>query len=397
MSSAYWLVICGVGALLMRLGVALRELGMVRSKNSAGSLLRQVADLCVVSLSFWLIGQRILAYPGESGWRMWEVTAFRPASLFFTLAILLVGSAIVSGIVAERARFMPMLAASLLLGGIAMPLTLRWIRPGGWLGSRGYHDVASIAVVHLVPAIFGAVAAILMGPRMGKYNRDGSSNAIPGHNVPVSAAGTLVTLIAWFPYVLGFSGPDTDMGRISLNILLAASAGGLASLLLGQFRYGKPDIHLTYAGMIGALVAISAAADSCAHWVAVLLGAFAGVIVPILTLIIDLVWRIDDPSGAIAVHGGGAILGILAAAFIVPAGSFSQRLSLLGIQVLAVVVVAALAMIVSLPWFFFLKARGMIRASEADEFDGLDLAEHDIGAYPDFQQNTIKSYHLREA
>jgi Amt family ammonium transporter len=181
-----------------------------------------------------------------------------------------------------------------------------------------------------------------------------------------------------------------------MNLLLAAAAGGVASVMLGQFRYYKPDIHLTYAGIVGAMVAISAPAGAVPGIGAVLIGAVAGIIVPLAILMLDVMVRIDDPSGGIAVHGVGAIWGLIATPLLARGLSVGQRFKGLGVQLLGIVAIALLTIALSAALWLLLKRLTKLRVSEADEFDGLDLAEHDIGAYPDFQQNTIKSYHLRE-
>jgi Amt family ammonium transporter len=240
------------------------------------------------------------------------------------------------------------------------------------------------------------VAAVLVGPRMGKYNRDGSANAIPGHSVPLANVGMLLVLAGWLPYVLGFVG-TAKAGAAGMNVLLAGAAGCVAAVGLSQVRYFKADIHLAFAGMLGGLVAISAAADVGSGIAAVVIGGVAGIIVPMAMVMLDLVWKVDDPTGGIVVHGVGAAWGILAAGLFAGTGSMGARIGLLGVQVLGLVVIAGLAAVVSGGVLWGLKRTVGLRSKEADEFDGLDLAEHDIGSYPDFQQTMIKSYHLREA
>jgi len=182
----------------------------------------------------------------------------------------------------------------------------------------------------------------------------------------------------------------------ALNVLLAAAAGGLAALVSSAVRYGKPDVFLIYSGLLGALVAITGGANVVPTGAAVGLGAVAGFVVPYAMVQIDLRWKIDDPAGAVAVHGLGGLLGTLATGVLAP-GSVGERVRQLGVQALGVVVIAAFGLLATGALMKVLKATVGVRAKEADEFDGLDLAEHDLNAYPDFQQTTIKSYHLREA
>jgi Amt family ammonium transporter len=397
----WWLVICGWGALWVRAGFALHECGMVRSKNSAGALLRKVADLGVTVLAFWAVGQAVLALVGVDvprpvlAWRELFATP-RTAGLFYLMCLTLIATGIPGGVLGERSRFWPMLAISAVMGAIVVPLAIRWTMAGGWLYARGFADFAGAGAVHLIGALFAAVAAVFVGPRVGKYNRDGSSNAIPGHSVPLASIGLAVLLVGWFPYVLGLAS-QAYAGHIAANVLLAAAAGVVSSLLFSQLRYGKADIHLSYAGLLGALVAVSAAAGLDAAWKVVLIGAVAGVIVPIAVLVIDLLWKIDDPTGGIAVHGVGALWGLLAVGLLRNTATIAERMKLFVWQVLGILAVAALAAVAAVALMLILRTLVPLRSREADEFDGLDLAEHDIGAYPDFQQTMIKSYHLREA
>jgi len=181
-----------------------------------------------------------------------------------------------------------------------------------------------------------------------------------------------------------------------MNVLLAAAAAGASSIALAHFRYGKPDIVLALTGILGGLVAITAAAGTVGTGSAVLIGAVAGVVVPLSTITLDLFAHLDDPTATVSIHGVGGVWGLLAAGLLAPVG-LVERLKLAGIQVAAVLAVAALAGGLTLVLFAILRATVGLRLREADEYDGIDLAEHDIGAYPDFQQTMIKSYHLREA
>jgi Amt family ammonium transporter len=250
----------------------------------------------------------------------------------------------------------------------------------------------------MTAGLCATVGAIVVGARNGKYNRDGSSNVIPGHSLPLACGGVLLIFVAWFPYLLGFAaGSEKSSGLIALNVLLAVAAAGAASLAVAHFRYGKPDIYLTFSGVLGGLVAVTAGADVMTNLSAVLTGAVAGVIIPVLMLEADLIWRIDDPTGALVIHGVGGAWGILAAGFFGSTSGGPSRPKLIGAQLIGLGVVAAVTLVVSAVVFIALKKSVNLRAREEDEFDGLDLAEHDIGSYPDFQQTTIKSYHLREA
>jgi Amt family ammonium transporter len=214
----------------------------------------------------------------------------------------------------------------------------------------------------------------------------------------MASVGVILMLVAWGPYVMGAGALHSGAGTYAaFNVLLAAAAGGLAALIGSIIRYGKPDAALIYSGLLGALVAVTGAANLMPTGGAVAIGVIAGAIVPWALVQIDLRFKVDDPAGAIAIHGIGGLIGTLAVAFVAPIMTMGQRMRQLGVQALGVALISVIALVSIGALLFVLKKSIGIRAREADEFDGLDLAEHDLNAYPDFQQTTIKSYHLREA
>lgn len=397
-------VMIGLGAacLLIRLGLVLYGAGLLRAKNSAGSVLRAFSDLCVSTLSFWAIGAAILLQSHNGFFsldaRLIAFSGGGTGSLFFLITVVLVGTGIVGGAMAERARFFPGIGASILLAALLIPAGANWAW-SGWLSRRGFIDDGGGAWLHLSAALCAAVGAMIVGPRTGKYHHDGSASMIPGHNLPLAGVGVAAMLAGWAPYLVGclfYTHHESLAGAAATGAILAASAGGLAGLLLGHFRYGKPDVSLTLFGLLGGLVSIAAGAGRISAPAAVFLGAVAGIVVPLSAVWIDLIGRVDDPLGVIAIHGVGGLWGTLAAGFLIH-GSAVHRLAQTGIQAIGILAIGVMSLASSLALFALLKSCCRLRVSEADEFDGLDLAEHDIGAYPDFQQNTIKSYHLREA
>lgn len=388
------MIALGAACLLVRLGQALYGVGVIRAKNAAGAVLRAVCDVCGASLAFWAVGAALLTNDRN----LIGLRAGGSGTLFFLGAVVLLGTSVAQAAMSERSRFWPLGWASVLLAAVVIPLGARWSW-FGWLAGKGFIDEAGGAWLHAAGAACGLVGAVAVGPRVGKYHRDGSASMIPGHNLPMAGIGLLAMLAGWAPYLAGClvaSGQGSLAGPAASRALVAAAAGGLAAMLLGRYRYGKPDFILTMMGFMGALVAISAGAGHIASPGAVILGALAGLLVPMSAIWLDLLCHIDDPSGAIAIHGVGGVWGVLATGLFVP-GGIGLRLHQLGIQALGIVCLIPLALVVSAAVFGAVRLVVPLRASEADEFDGLDLAEHDIGAYPDFQQTTIKSYHLREA
>jgi Amt family ammonium transporter len=214
----------------------------------------------------------------------------------------------------------------------------------------------------------------------------------------MTAVGVLLILAGWVPYLLAATSLHGGLSdHTAMNVLLAAAAGTITALLLSNARYGKPDILLTCSGLLGGLVAISGAAGAVHSISAVAIGAVAGAIVPTLTVMIDLVWKIDDPAGGVAIHLVGGAWGTLAVALFTPSRGFLDALRQIGVQSLGLIVIAVVSLGLSLALFAGLRAFVTLRLSEAAEYDGVDLAEHDLNAYPDFQQTMIKSYHMREA
>jgi len=388
-------------AMLLRLGQGLYGAGVVRSKNAAAEVMRAICDLAIAALAFWAIGGAILMQQHNGLFAIdlqQLVGRGHEDHLLLYLVLILLGTGAFSAAVAERARFVVTCAASLLLAGVIMAIAGKWVWNGGWLADMGFVDRAGATVLHVSVGAAALVAAMLVGPRAGKYNRDRSANFIPGHSLVLKQIGVIMMLIGFVPYVtaatwrhIGHSASDTAM-----NVLLAAAAGAAVSLLIGRARYGKPDILLTCSGLIGGAVAMTAGAGTVSSLSAVIIGGVAGALVPAAVIFIDLRLRIDDAGSIAAMHGVGGAWGALAAAIFAPL-PWSERFQLIGVQLLGVITIGVMSLIIIGGAMALLRATIGIRATEADEFDGLDLAEHDVNAYPDFQQTTIKSYHLREA
>jgi Amt family ammonium transporter len=401
--------VLAAGVLLLRIGQGAFSVGLSRARNSASASMRGLCDLCVATLAFWAVGAAILFHGASSFFgldtgllvgRSLGTDGMAGAILFGAIVASIATGAVVEA-AGERSRFFPLVAASVLLAGFLVPLAGSWATTG-WLARIGFVDPAGASWVHLTGGVCAAVAAWAVGPRQGKYNRDGSVNMMPGHSLPLARIGAMLMLAGWLPYVgamLWLSSSAAQPPAIDaacLNVLLAAAAAGLTGLLYSQMRYGKPDVGHTLVGLLGGLVAITAAAGMVASYWAVLIGAIAGCLVPIASIWIDRYLRIDDPVGSVAIHGVGGLWGTLAAGLFAT-GGLTLHARHVAIQLIGAAAIAALSAAGSLALFLTLRSAVNLRVSELDEFDGLDLAQHDIAAYPDFQQNTIRSYHMREA
>lgn len=384
------LVVLAVAVLLLRVGLTLYVAGLSRARNAAAAVARVICDFGVAVLAFFLIGaaivtQRVNPYLGFRGDHFYKMQVTGDVPLF--MLQVLIASGILVGAVAERSRLVVVLAGSAAAAGVVVPVLGFWARVG-WLSNLGFIDDGGASWLHVAGGAFALVGARVVGPRDGKYHRDGSASMIPGHSIPLAAAGALLM-------TAGLVAAASTLANAPHTALLAVAAGVVASLAFGQVRYGKPDVPLILTGMMGSAVAISAGCGVVAPVVGILIGGVAGVIVPWAAVELDLRLRVDDPASAAAVHLVGGAWGTLAAGLFCAGRDVGPWARGIAVQTLGLAVAAVVAGGAAVVLFKLLKGR--LRASEADEFDGLDLAEHDVGAYPDFQQNSIRSYHLREA
>lgn len=401
MSADILLMLLAVLGLLLRLGLAISASGASRSKNAAGVLLRHVMDVSLVSLAFWAVGLAIFLQTINGALALdWHyLVGLRPVNTLAVLALVqaLVAGGIVPGALSERSRFFAGAAFSLLIGLLIYPLCANWAMTG-WLNHLGFVDVGGASFVHAIGGIIALVGAAIVGPRLGKYNRDGSCNAILGHNVPLLGVGVILQLLGIIPLTMAgaMCAGDKITALVPLNLLLAAAAAGLVATIWSRLHYGKIDVVFILMAFTGGMIAMTGAAAIAPTWGAVIVGAIAGFLIPIVSVAIELRLKVDDPAGVTAIHGLGGILGTLAVGFF-NGGSFGQILRSLGIQSMGLFAMLIVAGCLALALGQVIHAAGMFRSKEADEYDGLDLAEHDMNAYPDFQQTMIKSYHLREA
>lgn len=399
MSLSLWMLLAAA-ALLLRAGQGLYLAGIARSKNVASTGFRSVAETAIGILAFWAVGAAIFDF----NWH--ELVGIRgqlSVWMPFVAALCLVPTTIVTGATLERSRQRLWVTGALLCTGILAPLNwhLAW---SPWFEQIGFHDLGGATFLHLTGGTAALIAAMLLGPRNGKYNRDGSTNNFPSHSAALISAGMLLMLAAWGPCLAGFfllrTGNTVEFNailaeRLAFNAVLAGAAGACAAMIVSQLRYRKLDVLLVYFGMLGGLVSVTAGADRLSELSSVVIGGIAGILIPWVSIAIDLTMKIDDPGGGIAVHGMGGLWGAIAAAILAP-GDFAWRLHAIGGELAGIVMLGAIALIGAIVVLGALRFSVGLRVREADEYDGLDLAEHDINAYPDFQQTLIKSHHLRE-
>lgn len=389
-----------VGAFLvyfMQAGFAMVETGFTRAKNSGNILMKNMMDFVLGSIFFFIIGFALMfggsnAFIGTAGF-------FNPKSLadadgmfnglpigvfmFFQTVFCATSATIVSGAMAERTKFISYLIYSAAIRFFIYPITGHWIWGGGWLSQIGFHDFAGSTAVHMVGGLCALAGAKMVGPRIGKYTKEGKPVAIPGHNLPLGALGVFILWFCWFGFNCGSTTAATyNLGDIAMTTNLAAAAT-LVTLIVTWVRYGKPDISMTMNGALAGLVAITASCDVVNDYEALFIGAVAGVVVVFAVEFFDKVVKIDDPVGAISVHGVCGALGTLFT------GIFGEGCSFIT-QLIGFVAVAAYTLILAFILFFVLKKTIGLRVTEKEEIDGLDMHEHGCSAYANFHFHNDK-------
>ena len=403
---ALWITIAAVLVFFMQAGFTLVEVGFTRSKNAGNIIMKNIMDLCIGSIMFWAVGYGIMygsdvilggffrSSPSEQGYFFFSATDWY--NLFFQTVFCATAATIVSGAIAERTKFSTYLIFSAVLTTLIYPIAGSWYWPfddDAWLNVAGFVDFAGSSVVHAVGGSAALVAAILVGPRIGKY-KDGKVNAIPGHNMMYGALGVLILWLGWFGFnggsQLAWGGDDTiAAGSVIINTNLAAAIGAIAAMALSWIKYGKPDISMTLNGALAGLVGITAGCGAVNAWGAVAIGLICGLLVVLSIEFIDKKLKIDDPVGAISVHGVCGFLGtVLVGVFALEGGLlYGGGAKLLWVQTygsLSYILWAALASFVVL---FILKKTIGLRVSKEEEIDGLDTHEHGTNAYPEFVSN----------
>ena len=399
-----WMMICTALVFLMHLGFSLLEIGLTRQKNTINILFKNVFILSVGVVLYALVGFNLM-YPGSFiygvlpdhffslfgltmpengltseynvGYTYW--TDFLFQGMFAATA-----ATIVSGAVAERVKLGSFMIFTIFYVGLVYPITGSWKWGGGWLNDLGFYDFAGSTLVHSVGGWAAFIAVWLLGARIGKFNKDGSVGAIPGHSIPLATAGVLILWLGWF----GFNGGSVlsaDPGKTSLVLVttcLAAASGGLTALMVSLFRNKQYDLSMFLNGLLGGLVGITAGADMMSVTDSIVIGIIAGILIVLGVGFVDKL-KLDDPVGAIPVHLICGIWGTLAV------GIFGEMASLeqLGKQAIGVVAIAAFCITFAFIILIILKKTVGIRVSEDEEQDGLDIHEHGMDAYPDFRLN----------
>lgn len=387
-----WIIICGILVFFMQAGFTLVEVGFTRSKNAGNIVMKNLMDFCIGSLGFWAIGYTVM-YGDTIGSIIGTPSLFysdaaNMHNLFFQTVFAATAATIVSGAIAERTKFTTYLILSMIMTVVIYPISGHWVWQGeGWLTNLGFIDFAGSTVVHSVGGWASLVAAFMVGPRIGKYT-NGKSNAIQGHNLVLGALGVFILWMGWFGFnggsQLAISGDNSiAVAGIIITTNLAAAAAAITALFVSWIIYGKPDISMTLNGALAGLVAITAGCAVVSPMGAFAIGIIAGTLVVFSIEFIDKKLKVDDPVGAVSVHGVcGAVGTLLVGVFatdggLLYGGGFNQ----LGVQAIGVLSIGLWAMGTAFVVLFILKKTIGLRVTKEEEIDGLDIHEHKANVY----------------
>jgi Amt family ammonium transporter len=396
----------------MQAGFAMVETGFTRAKNAGNIIMKNLMDFCIGTPLYWILGFGIMFAGGGAiiggidFFTMGAYTDMLPAGVpkwaFFVFQTVFCATAatIVSGAMAERTKFVSYCIYSAAISAIVYPISGHWIWGGGWLSQLGFHDFAGSTAVHMVGGISALIGAAFLGPRIGKYTKDGKPNAIPGHSLTLGALGVFILWFCWF----GFNGGSTvsmegdniaAAGKIFMTTNMAAAVAACVTMMFTWFRYKKPDISMTLNAALAGLVAITAGCDVVSPFGAFCIGVISGFAIVFGVEFVDKVLKIDDPVGAVGVHCiCGALGTILTGFFHTELGVFyGGGFKFLGIQVLGVLSVAAWVTVAMVIIFWLIKKTVGLRASEEEEILGLDVTEHNLSSsYADFMPAAVNAY-----
>ena len=405
-----WLVIGSAFVFLMQAGFALVESGFTRSKNAANLIMKNLLDFCAGALIFFAVGFGFMYGDSAGGFigtsnfflsslNIADADAYSWVDFLFQTMFAATAATIVSGAVAERMKFTSYILYSALLTALVYPISGHWHWGGGWLAELGFIDFAGSTLVHAVGGFAGLAAAMVLGPRIGKFNKDGSANVIPGHSLTLAALGVFILWFGWFGFNGGstLSGMSPGIAYVMVTTILAASAAVVSALAVNWMKTGKPSTEMALNGALAGLVAITAGCANVTPFGGIIIGFIAG---PVLVYGLDLIeniMKVDDPVGAVAVHGLNGIWGTIAVGLFAyaPTNALTEMgevnglfygggVGLLGVQALGAVVISAWAFASMYIIFVIMKATVGIRVSEREELEGLDISEHGTVSYPEF-------------
>jgi len=404
----FYFLVMGAFVMWMAAGFSMLEAGLVRSKNTAEILTKNIVLYSIACIMYMIVGYNIM-YPGaDFAGHIFSTIGFglgadneaatvlaggegapyysSLSDFFFQVVFVATAMSIVSGAVAERMKLWAFLAFAIVFTGFIYPMQGFWKWGGGFLQEAGFLDFAGSGVVHMAGATAALAGVLLLGARKGKYGKDGSVNAIPGANMPLATLGTFILWMGWFGFNGGSELKVSDIGEansvamVFVNTNMAAAGGCVAALLFARLWFGKADLTMALNGALAGLVSITAEPLTPSPELATLVGAIGGIIVVLSIVFMDRKFKLDDPVGAISVHGVVGIWGLLAVCI-------SNPDAILTAQLLGIGTIFTWVFLTSLAVWYVLKLVFGIRVTEEEEYQGLDVNECGLEAYPEFTQS----------
>ncbi len=403
-----WLILGAVLVYWMQAGFAMVEAGFTRAKNAGNIIMKNLMDFVLGSIAYWIIGYGIMFGGLNSifgGIDFFSRGNYDTGSVpfwvhfMFNTVFCATSATIVSGAMAERTKFISYLVYSLVISAFIYPFEAHWIWGGGWLSTltigtwTGFHDYAGSTVVHMVGGISALIGAKILGPRIGKYDENGKARAIPGHNLTIGALGVFILWMGWFgfnpasSYGLSAYEQGCEVGNVFMTTNIAACMATLVTMIFTWVKYGKPDVSMTLNGSLAGLVAITAGCAAVDPWAAAIIGAISGIIIVLAVEFVDNKLKIDDPVGAVAVHGANGLFGSICVGLfardggLFTTGSIDRTL----VQLVGVAAVIAFVAVTMTIVFLIIKHTIGLRVTAEEEIVGLDALEHGLASsYADF-------------
>ena len=421
---AVWFLIGAALVFWMQAGFAMVETGFTRAKNAGNIIMKNLMDFCIGTVVFiiigfsLLLGEDIVGIIGKPGFDIFtDYANFDFSNFVFNLVFCATTATIVSGAMAERTKFISYCVYSAIISAVIYPIEAHWVWGGGWLANLGFHDFAGSTCIHMVGGISALIGAALLGPRIGKFDRDKNGkvtkvNSFPGHNLPLGALGVFILWLGWYGFNGAAATTVAELGSIFLTTTIAPAIATVVCMIFTWLKYGKPDVSMCLNASLAGLVAITASCDVTDALGSTIIGAVAGLLVVFGVWLLDHKLHIDDPVGAVAVHCLNGIWGTIAVGLFATdtAPAFARGFGdgvtyganqicgkglfygggfhLLGVQLTGLFSIAAWTAVTITIAFLIIKATLGLRVTEEEEIEGLDIKEHGLpSAYADFTIN----------
>lgn len=402
-TSGVWFLMGAALVFFMQAGFAMVEAGFTRAKNAGNIIMKNLMDFCLGTVAFLLLGYGLLCGEGNGfiGWSKfplnpanWSSSSIDWGSFVFNLVFCATAATIVSGAMAERTKFISYCIYSFIISLVVYPIEAHWVWGGGWLADLGFIDFAGSACIHMVGGISAFIGAWMLGPRIGKYDDNGKPRPILGHNITIGALGCFILWFGWYGFNGAAATSGANLASIFATTTISPAIATVTVMIITWVKNGKPDVSMSLNGSLAGLVAITAGCACVDALGSAIIGIVSGIVVVFVVWFNDNVTKVDDPVGAVAVHGACGMIGTLMVGLFATGGGeyagqkglfYGGGLKLLGTQALGVVTIAGWVIVTMTIVFFVIKKTVGLRVSAAEEIEGLDPTEHGLeNAYADF-------------